>query len=358
MHIYIIYVSNLHIASLKAPRSFFPLSQVPYNATSAESQGSRQSLPSNCHHLCPCLSRSIHVLIIYLCFNYMLNHACSSVWHACRLDLPTSQLACQNCSTGFARQIKAGEEAGFVVSGSSVIWTLSGEWAWICYGKPTSVNKRYVVIDVCWVWLNTVFTIMLLKYLFILMSYLFWFNPVSEPWKCWWVMGLWADFIWFLPCIKAKPKAAEGLSLLVRFPMEGPIQLWHFPMFCFVLNSLAMKRTCKQDCGQNNRLNRRYYQLTWTPAGTVSIGFLFSPFLFYTLLAGSGFAFDSVHSCSLVRLRSLGFRATVRLSAKCFFVCSFVERIWPEMLAACHLQKSHCRLSKDSTRRARSNHIL
>lgn len=66
--IYIIYVSNLHIASLKAPRSFFPLSQVPYNATSAESQGSRQSLPSNCHHLCPCLSRSIQV---YPCPDYL-----------------------------------------------------------------------------------------------------------------------------------------------------------------------------------------------------------------------------------------------------------------------------------------------
>lgn len=99
----------------------------------------------------------------------MLNHACSSVWHACRLDLPTSQLACQNCSTGFARQIKAGDEAGFVVSGSSVIWTLSGEWAWICYGKPTSVNKRYVVIDVCWVWLNAVFTILLLVHTYVIL---------------------------------------------------------------------------------------------------------------------------------------------------------------------------------------------
>ena len=236
----------IYIASLKAPRSFFPLSQVPYNATSAESQGSRQSLPSNCHHLCPCLSRSIQVypgLSMSLFFMYvsiMLNHACSSVWHACRLDLPTSQLACQNCSTGFARQIKAGDEAGFVVSGSSVIWTLSGEWAWICYGKPTRVNKRYVVIDVCWVWLNAVFTIMLLVHTYVILVLVQsrkWTMEVYGSAGEWWGYEL----ISFDFCLASRPnqKQLRDFRSLCAFPWKGQFNCGTFP--CFVLSWILLQ---------------------------------------------------------------------------------------------------------------------
>lgn len=110
-------------------------------------------------------------------------------------------------------------------------------------------------------------------------------------------------------------------------------------MFCFVLNSLAiLKRTCKQDCGQNNRLNRRYSILSvdldtswhcfhWFPVFTI--------FVLYTAC----WLWVCVWQCSLMFTRQaplVGLSCHSEAKCKvCFFWCSFVERIWPEMLAAC-----------------------
>ena len=176
MHIYIyiyiyIYVSNLHIASLKAPRSFFPLSQVPYNATSAESQGSRQSLPSNCHYLCPCLSRSIHVLIIYLCFNYgkscvQFCLTCLPAWFA-NFTTGLPELFHRICTSnqGWRRSWLCGVR---IFSDLDSVRRVGMDML----RKAARVNKRYVVIDVCWVWLNwlnAVFTILLLVHTYVIL---------------------------------------------------------------------------------------------------------------------------------------------------------------------------------------------
>ena len=173
-------------------------------------------------------------------------------------------------------------------------------------------------------------------------------------------------------CLASRPsqKQLRDFRSLCAFPWKGQFNCGTFP--CFVLSWILLQWSAHVNKTADKTIDSIDDTVSWLGHQLALFSLVSCFHHFCSILYTACWLWVCVWQCSLMFTRQaplVGLSCHSEAKCKVFFFF-FCVLLWKEydqrclrlallfFFSHCHLQKSRCRLSKDSTRRARSNHIL